>query len=62
MQDSSNQKIPKTQTGASGGPPKPPKKTTRALGDDSSDPSKRLSASEKAELKKFLEKLVRKQK
>ncbi|SRR6266511_122693 len=36
MSDSRPQKIPKTQSAGSGGPPKPPKKTARSLEDQPS--------------------------
>jgi hypothetical protein len=35
MRDSSNPGAPKTQHAAAGGPPEPPKKTARGLGDQS---------------------------
>jgi hypothetical protein len=53
---------PKTQAASNGGPPKPPKKTAKGLGDDSPDERKKLSATEVAELQRWLEKEGGKQK
>ncbi len=52
-------KLPKTQPAASGGPPKPPKKTARDLEGDSPDPNK-LTPQERAELAEWLRRAARK--
>jgi hypothetical protein len=55
MRNSSRQQQPKPQVAASGGPPRPPKKTASGLEDGSNeDPHKKLSAAEKAELARWL--------
>jgi hypothetical protein len=59
MSERSEKRVPKTQPAASGGPPKPPKKTARALEDSSPEPGK-LSQEERAELAEYLRKSLRK--
>ena len=59
MSDAAANRTPKTQAAASGGPPKPPKKTSMGLGDDSPDPGK-LSDAERAELADWFKKEARK--
>jgi len=52
-------KHPKTQPAASGGPPKPPKKTARGLEEDSPDRNK-LTPEERAEVAEALRRAARK--
>ena len=65
MSDSRHDRKPKTQSAPAGGPPRPPKKTARGLEDEPppDDPLKvakaalnKLSASDRAEIKAWLEK------
>jgi hypothetical protein len=59
MSEGSHSRVLKTQPAASGGPPKPPKKTARGLEDGSPDPG-RLSPEERAELAERLRQSLRK--